>query len=175
MSEVKIGRERKRDRAPRQSTGGPGMSYELCRGCQNVGERTSWLHRALGTKAVEQAEECPPEWHNLQPVGIKWNFLRGSSGLLPPALPPSVPLRLVWLSVGLGLWWWVVQGYRCLSLVGQGPLAVAGFTGTPSDPPSRLHLSLSPQGEGLHQLREALKILAERVLILETMIGLYGE
>lgn len=29
------------------------------------------------------------------------------------------------------------------------------------------------QGEGLHQLREALKILAERVLILETMIGLY--
>uniref|UniRef100_A0A667HLQ7 EMI domain containing 1 n=1 Tax=Lynx canadensis TaxID=61383 RepID=A0A667HLQ7_LYNCA len=30
-----------------------------------------------------------------------------------------------------------------------------------------------PQGEGLHQLREALKILAERVLILETMIGLY--
>ncbi|MBZ3889275.1 EMI domain-containing protein 1, partial [Sciurus carolinensis] len=27
--------------------------------------------------------------------------------------------------------------------------------------------------EGLHQLREALKILAERVLILETMIGLY--
>lgn len=32
-----------------------------------------------------------------------------------------------------------------------------------------------PQGEGLHQLREALKILAERVLILETMIGLYGE
>ncbi|NXM85561.1 EMID1 protein, partial [Oenanthe oenanthe] len=33
--------------------------------------------------------------------------------------------------------------------------------------------SLFPQGEGLHQLREALKILAERVLILETMIGLY--
>lgn len=32
-----------------------------------------------------------------------------------------------------------------------------------------------PQGEGLLQLREALKILAERVLILETMIGLYGE
>lgn len=31
------------------------------------------------------------------------------------------------------------------------------------------------QGEGLHQLREALKILAERVLILETMIGLHGE
>uniref|UniRef100_A0A674I5M4 EMI domain-containing protein n=1 Tax=Terrapene triunguis TaxID=2587831 RepID=A0A674I5M4_9SAUR len=31
-----------------------------------------------------------------------------------------------------------------------------------------------PQGEGLHQLREALKILAERVLILETMIGLYA-
>lgn len=43
-----------------------------------------------------------------------------------------------------------------------------------SGPPLPPSLS-SPQGEGLHQLREALKILAERVLILETMIGLYGE
>lgn len=32
-----------------------------------------------------------------------------------------------------------------------------------------------PQGEGIHQIREALKILAERVLILETMIGIHGE
>uniref|UniRef100_A0A4W3I2Q7 Uncharacterized protein n=1 Tax=Callorhinchus milii TaxID=7868 RepID=A0A4W3I2Q7_CALMI len=30
-----------------------------------------------------------------------------------------------------------------------------------------------PQGEGIHQIREALKILAERVLILETMIGIH--
>lgn len=32
-----------------------------------------------------------------------------------------------------------------------------------------------PQGEGVQQLREALKILAERVLILEHMIGVHGE
>lgn len=32
-----------------------------------------------------------------------------------------------------------------------------------------------PQGEGVQQLREALKILAERVLILEHMIGIHGE
>lgn len=33
----------------------------------------------------------------------------------------------------------------------------------------------SHQGEGVQQLREALKILAERVLILEHMIGVHGE
>ena len=32
-----------------------------------------------------------------------------------------------------------------------------------------------PQGEGVQQLRETLKILAERVLILEHMIGIHGE
>lgn len=47
-----------------------------------------------------------------------------------------------------------------------------GAGGAPGPPPTPL---FPPQGEGLHQLREALKILAERVLILETMIGLYGE
>lgn len=31
------------------------------------------------------------------------------------------------------------------------------------------------QGEAVQQLREALKILAERVLILEHMIGVHGE
>lgn len=35
--------------------------------------------------------------------------------------------------------------------------------------------SHSHQGEGVQQLREALKILAERVLILEHMIGVHGE
>uniref|UniRef100_A0A8C5IQY7 EMI domain-containing protein n=1 Tax=Junco hyemalis TaxID=40217 RepID=A0A8C5IQY7_JUNHY len=59
-----------------------------------------------------------------------------------------------------------------------------GPFGVPVSPPgvAWAHLGCSPpdpclcpQGEGLHQLREALKILAERVLILETMIGLYGE
>ncbi|KFV77410.1 EMI domain-containing protein 1, partial [Dryobates pubescens] len=47
----------------------------------------------------------------------------------------------------------------------RAPLSRGGEWGPPC-------LSLL-QGEGLHQLREALKILAERVLILETMIGLY--
>lgn len=74
----------------------------------------------------------------------------------------------------------------------HGPWAVAGGTGCSACPgwgmghqqalrgplPCPLHGCIClfpPQGEGLHQLREALKILAERVLILETMIGLYGE
>lgn len=35
-------------------------------------------------------------------------------------------------------------------------------------------LPTPPQGEGVQQLREALKILAERVLILEHMIGIHG-
>lgn len=34
---------------------------------------------------------------------------------------------------------------------------------------------LPAQGERMLQIREALKILAERVLILETMIGIHGE
>lgn len=49
---------------------------------------------------------------------------------------------------------------------------------------SRLHFEkqaevnatvLLVQGEAVQQLREALKILAERVLILEHMIGVHGE
>lgn len=41
--------------------------------------------------------------------------------------------------------------------------------------PAPQPVPVPPQGEAVPQLREALKILAERVLILETMIGLYGE
>uniref|UniRef100_A0AAY4CCE3 Uncharacterized protein n=1 Tax=Denticeps clupeoides TaxID=299321 RepID=A0AAY4CCE3_9TELE len=36
-------------------------------------------------------------------------------------------------------------------------------------------ITTSTDGDGIHQIREALKILAERVLILETMIGIHGE
>lgn len=61
------------------------------------------------------------------------------------------------------------MGTRVPSVSPPGEVAMQG-----PGPPSPPSLS-SPQGEGLHQLREALKILAERVLILETMIGLYGE
>ncbi|GAB5579240.1 EMI domain-containing protein 1 isoform X6 [Prionailurus iriomotensis] len=51
----------------------------------------------------------------------------------------------------------------------QGSMGQRGEPGPKGDPGEKSHW-----GEGLHQLREALKILAERVLILETMIGLYG-
>eukprot|EP00069_Balaena_mysticetus_P014668 bmy_01629T0 len=50
----------------------------------------------------------------------------------------------------------------------QGFVGQQGEPGPKGDPGEKSHW-----GEGLHQLREALKILAERVLILETMIGLY--
>lgn len=93
--------------------------------------------------------------------------------LLPPALSPSCPLLVLSLCLwapGCGRWCWAAgacpgwgMGHQQAL---QGPL------------PCPLHgcICLFPlQGEGLHQLREALKILAERVLILETMIGLYGE
>lgn len=36
-------------------------------------------------------------------------------------------------------------------------------------------MSVPAQGEAVQQLREALKILAERVLILEHMIGIHGK
>ncbi|RLV62860.1 hypothetical protein DV515_00018870 [Chloebia gouldiae] len=52
-----------------------------------------------------------------------------------------------------------------------GPPGEKGDRGPQGQPGSRGQDGA--QGEGLHQLREALKILAERVLILETMIGLY--
>ncbi|KAI7813709.1 putative EMI domain-containing protein 1 [Triplophysa rosa] len=64
----------------------------------------------------------------------------------------------------------------------RGPLGYPGergFKGEPGEPgpkgePGEKGLPyLSPQGDGIHQIREALKILAERVLILETMIGIH--
>ncbi|KAK6313215.1 hypothetical protein J4Q44_G00165620 [Coregonus suidteri] len=60
----------------------------------------------------------------------------------------------------------------------RGPLGYPGergFIGEPGVPgatgePGEKGLP----GDGIHQIREALKILAERVLILETMIGIHG-
>ncbi|XP_026544900.1 EMI domain-containing protein 1 [Notechis scutatus] len=49
-----------------------------------------------------------------------------------------------------------------------GPKGEKGESGLKGDPGEK-----GSWGEGLHQLREALKILAERVLILEAMIGLH--
>lgn len=50
-------------------------------------------------------------------------------------------------------------------------------SGAPAVPlwPALTWLLPPRQGEGVQQLREALKILAERVLILEHMIGIHGE
>uniref|UniRef100_A0A8P4KJW6 EMI domain-containing protein n=1 Tax=Dicentrarchus labrax TaxID=13489 RepID=A0A8P4KJW6_DICLA len=74
----------------------------------------------------------------------------------------------------------------------KGDRGLPGETGLPGlpGPPGPPGLSFSPvrergdvfhehdgviQGEAVQQLREALKILAERVLILEHMIGVHGE
>ncbi|XP_075882089.1 EMI domain-containing protein 1 isoform X1 [Nelusetta ayraudi] len=53
-----------------------------------------------------------------------------------------------------------------------------GFRGEPGAPgakgePGEKGLPSNLNGDGIHQIREALKILAERVLILETMIGIH--
>ncbi|XP_029427935.1 EMI domain-containing protein 1-like isoform X2 [Rhinatrema bivittatum] len=49
-----------------------------------------------------------------------------------------------------------------------------GLKGEPGDPGLKgVPGEKGQPGEGMHQLREALKILAERVLILETMIGIH--
>ncbi|XP_054628517.1 EMI domain-containing protein 1 isoform X3 [Dunckerocampus dactyliophorus] len=51
-----------------------------------------------------------------------------------------------------------------------------GFRGEPGAPgPKGEPGEKGLPGDGIHQIREALKILAERVLILETMIGIHGE
>ncbi|CAG08484.1 unnamed protein product, partial [Tetraodon nigroviridis] len=65
----------------------------------------------------------------------------------------------------------------------RGPLGYPGERGVRGEPGAPgpkgepgekgLPLYLSSQGDGIHQIREALKILAERVLILETMIGIH--
>ncbi|XP_036382903.1 EMI domain-containing protein 1 isoform X1 [Megalops cyprinoides] len=63
----------------------------------------------------------------------------------------------------------------------RGPLGYPGergFRGEPGEPgpkgePGEKGLPKIMDGDGIHQIREALKILAERVLILETMIGIH--
>ncbi|KAM3611226.1 uncharacterized protein V6R79_015190 [Siganus canaliculatus] len=61
----------------------------------------------------------------------------------------------------------------------RGPLGYPGergFKGEPGAPgPKGEPGEKGLPGDGIHQIREALKILAERVLILETMIGIHGE
>ncbi|XP_015263463.1 PREDICTED: collagen alpha-1(XXVI) chain [Gekko japonicus] len=70
----------------------------------------------------------------------------------------------------------------------SGPKGEAGSVGAPGLPQEELVLyptgdpgkkgeegDKGADGEGVQQLREALKILAERVLILEHMIGIHGE
>ncbi|XP_060763519.1 LOW QUALITY PROTEIN: EMI domain-containing protein 1 [Neoarius graeffei] len=59
----------------------------------------------------------------------------------------------------------------------RGPLGYPGqrgFKGEPGEPgPKGEPGEKGLPGDGIHQIREALKILAERVLILETMIGIH--
>nr|XP_023834248.1 EMI domain-containing protein 1-like isoform X2 [Salvelinus alpinus] len=63
----------------------------------------------------------------------------------------------------------------------RGPLGYPGERGFRGEPgvagakgePGQKGLPNNLNGDGIHQIREALKILAERVLILETMIGIH--
>ncbi|XP_030215333.1 EMI domain-containing protein 1 isoform X1 [Gadus morhua] len=63
----------------------------------------------------------------------------------------------------------------------RGPLGYPGERGIrgdsgavgPKGEPGAKGLPNNHNGDGIHQIREALKILAERVLILETMIGIH--
>nr|XP_019956625.1 PREDICTED: EMI domain-containing protein 1 isoform X1 [Paralichthys olivaceus] len=63
----------------------------------------------------------------------------------------------------------------------RGPLGYPGERGFrgeqgtpgPKGEPGEKGLPSNLNGDGIHQIREALKILAERVLILETMIGIH--
>lgn len=144
--------------------------------------KSGWGSGAASGQALGQ-QGCPCRLASPAPSAAKmcarlWAESRQLGGILPRGcfcLPsaPSCLLRVLFrLSVGPGLWqvvrgsWVHVQG---------GAWASNKLCRAPSLPPSRLHLSLSSTGRRLHQLREALKILAERVLILETMIGLYSE
>lgn len=93
--------------------------------------------------------------------------------MLLPALSPScLLLVLSQLFMGPGLWQVVQSAGAC---PGWGMGHQQALQGSLPCPLHGCICLFPPQGEGLHQLREALKILAERVLILETMIGLYGE
>uniref|UniRef100_H3DEJ8 EMI domain-containing protein n=1 Tax=Tetraodon nigroviridis TaxID=99883 RepID=H3DEJ8_TETNG len=60
-----------------------------------------------------------------------------------------------------------------------GPLGYPGERGVRGEPgapgPKGEPGEKGLPGDGIHQIREALKILAERVLILETMIGIHAE
>lgn len=100
-----------------------------------------------------------------------------AGGWCPPPImgsPHSFPCRCG-ESGGAGRWG-IPMSPPCPLCVSPPPGQVAwGYVGVCPPPPLTPPSLSSPQGEGLHQLREALKILAERVLILETMIGLYGE
>lgn len=115
-------------------------------------------------------------WHPLSPGAAGLTRVWGDSSRPGPtegaASACSAPLPACPGCPGaLGCGGWA--GCRCMAGAGHGP--PAGFAGPPPRPLHGCICLFPPQGEGLHQLREALKILAERVLILETMIGLYGE
>uniref|UniRef100_A0A4W4G933 EMI domain-containing protein n=1 Tax=Electrophorus electricus TaxID=8005 RepID=A0A4W4G933_ELEEL len=80
----------------------------------------------------------------------------------PPGPPPTVPEDSKWrhFYTEVPLYWAltpVLVQILCIFLISR-------------QCPLKFHT-----GDGIHQIREALKILAERVLILETMIGIHGE
>lgn len=109
-------RERKREGGRGREVGAPivlvaqGCHRTLCRGWGmevrgQAGSTRPWEQN--GWQALGQAEECSPEWRNLQPVGIKWNFLRGSPGVASSCLASlrslSVLFGCPWV-LGCGRW-----------------------------------------------------------------------
>lgn len=111
----------------------PGVSQELCRGCEDGGQAGSpgpW--EQMDGSLWGKQRSCPPEWRNLQPVRIKWNFLRGGlQGSLPPALPPSCPSPSCLAVCGS---WAVAGGTGLQVLVPGGAGATGRLCGVPSQP-----------------------------------------
>lgn len=138
-------------------------------GSLRAGPGTAGLPLQTGLPLPPVQQRCARLWAESRQLG---GIL--PRGLLLPALTPLLPSPSLVPAVRGP---WAVAGGEGLRVHVQGG-AWASNKLCRAPLPCPLHGCIClfpPQGEGLHQLREALKILAERVLILETMIGLYGE
>lgn len=111
-----MGRNREERREEGESRAPP--AYRWWQGChRNCAEdvRTERRGQAGSPGPWEQMNgslwgkqrSCPPVWHNLQPVRIKRNFLRGSSGVASSCLASLLSLSVLfgcpWV-LGCGRW-----------------------------------------------------------------------
>uniref|UniRef100_A0A8C2TVE8 EMI domain containing 1 n=1 Tax=Coturnix japonica TaxID=93934 RepID=A0A8C2TVE8_COTJA len=127
-----------------------------------VGPAVPWLTDPSkdGAEGSGGRVGAEPQGHYAEPCPL--TLLAGPPGPpgpigLPGPPGPDVSLGAIWGGGG--------EHFR--GRIPSGRAGAPGAAGPRGDKGDRV------SGEGLHQLREALKILAERVLILETMIGLY--